>query len=56
MRRTDKTSEASYHDLYEYMQYAEDWFDEQEYLYPGIQRRIYLATDEPSILKEAKKT
>ena len=53
VRRTDKRSEAAFHDLYEYMQYAEEWFDEYEIDHPGTNRTIYLATDEHTIIKEA---
>ena len=54
VRRTDKTSEAKYHILEEYMVYVEEWFDAYEYLHKEIVRKIYLATDEPKLLDEAR--
>ena len=54
VRRTDKTSEAKYHILDEYMVYVKEWFDAYEYLHKEIVRKIYLATDEPKLLEEAR--
>ena len=57
MRRTDKIgTEASFHSIEEYMVHVEEW-----YQYRAIatghqvdQKRVYLATDDHQLLKEAK--
>lgn len=55
IRRTDKiNTEASFHDLDEYMRWVEDWFQIEEYrTQSSIKRRIYIATDDPEIFDEA---
>lgn len=55
IRRTDKKREASYHDVGEYMQHAEDFFSRLELTRAAVQRRVFVATDEPSVIKEIKK-
>lgn len=56
VRRTDKIgTEASFHPLEEYMKHVEEWYDQQEY--NGVEitrRRIYLATDDPNVITEAR--
>ncbi|MCP9256920.1 Alpha1,6 fucosyltransferase [Dirofilaria immitis] len=54
IRRTDKIyTEASFHDLDEYMKWAEDWFWIEEYrIQSSVKRRIYIATDDPEIFNE----
>lgn len=55
VRRTDKVGmEAQFHALQEYMTYVDEWFDIYEKRYPGVQRRVYLASDDPNVLQEAK--
>lgn len=54
IRRTDKKREASYHDVAEYMQHAEDFFSRLELTGAVVQRRVFVATDEPSVIKEIK--
>ncbi|KHN87322.1 Alpha-(1,6)-fucosyltransferase [Toxocara canis] len=56
IRRTDKIgSEAAFHALSEYMKWTEYWFKIQEYRTgKTIKRRIYVATDDPSVFPEAK--
>lgn len=55
IRRTDKVgTEAAYHDLAEYMKWTEEWFRIEEYRTgSSIRRRIYIATDDPSVFDEA---
>lgn len=55
VRRTDKLiREAKYHPLEDYMKRAEEWFQIQERrLHISIQRKIYLATDETTVIDEA---
>lgn len=54
IRRTDKIhTEASFHDLDEYMKWTEDWFRIEEYrIHSLVKRRIYIATDDPKIFDE----
>uniref|UniRef100_H2Y9U9 GT23 domain-containing protein n=1 Tax=Ciona savignyi TaxID=51511 RepID=H2Y9U9_CIOSA len=56
VRRTDKISEASYFPLERYMDHVESWYDRYSMKHPGdkVVRRVYLATDEEEIIKEAK--
>ena len=57
VRRTDKKAEASYHKVEEYMRHVEDWFRLREKINqaPVKERRVYLATDEPTVLMEARR-
>ncbi|XP_045211518.1 alpha-(1,6)-fucosyltransferase-like [Mercenaria mercenaria] len=57
VRRTDKISEALYHNLTEYMKFAEKWYIayEKRAGKTGIRRKIYLATDDPSVVTEARR-
>ena len=56
MRRTDKVgTEAAFHSLEEYMFYVADFFDKIEMKQKLDARRVYLASDDPSVLPEAKK-
>ena len=65
MRRTDKIgTEASYHSIEEYMKHVESWYqtyhmklkkdkvDESSNLF---RKKVYVATDDPTVLKEAIK-
>ncbi|XP_046551170.1 alpha-(1,6)-fucosyltransferase-like isoform X2 [Haliotis rubra] len=57
VRRTDKlTQEAALHYLDEYMVYVEDYFNGLD-IQTGskVERKVYLATDEPTVIKESKK-
>ena len=59
VRRTDKVgSEAAYHGIDEYMLHVANYFDAYEYMHPGELkikgRNVYLATDEPTVIAEAK--
>ncbi|XP_045593798.2 alpha-(1,6)-fucosyltransferase [Procambarus clarkii] len=53
VRRTDKKREAPYRELSEYMEQVEEYFNGLQILDPNITRRIYLASDEPEVYKEA---
>ncbi len=62
VRRTDKVgTEAAFHSIDEYMHHVIEWFTLYEKIQPPSEktnpppRRVYLATDEPSLLAEAKK-
>lgn len=56
VRRTDKTSEAKYHEVVEYMREVEEFFEiyfEKHGTKPSKQKRlVYAATDEPAVLEE----
>lgn len=56
VRRTDKVgTEAAFHSIDEYMLYVADFFDKLEIKEKIKVRRVYLASDDPSVLPEAKK-
>lgn len=56
VRRTDKLTahEAGYHSVAEYMTYVEEWFEMYEQKHPGVERKVFLATDDSGVLNEAK--
>ncbi|CAF0725864.1 unnamed protein product [Didymodactylos carnosus] len=57
VRRTDKIgSEASYHDISEYMKYVQEYYDIHQYQYPSVKlvKRVFIATDDPSVFKDAR--
>nr|CAD7433188.1 unnamed protein product [Timema monikensis] len=56
VRRTDKVgTEAAFHQLEEYMLAVDEYFDQLEMKSgPVDQRRIFLASDDPKVLAEAK--
>ncbi|XP_045177027.2 alpha-(1,6)-fucosyltransferase-like isoform X2 [Mercenaria mercenaria] len=53
VRRTDKKLEADYHRLEEYMKHVDKWFN-IHVKNDTKSRYIYLATDNPDVLKEAQ--
>ncbi|PAV69787.1 hypothetical protein WR25_17471 [Diploscapter pachys] len=57
VRRTDKVgTEAQFHSVGEYMEWAEIWFKVQERKTgKPIKRRVYVATDDPSVVPETRK-
>ncbi|KAF8385778.1 fut-8 [Pristionchus pacificus] len=56
IRRTDKVgTEAAFHSLEEYMEWTEIYFKVEESRQgKKVKRRIFIATDDPSVFKEAK--
>ncbi len=56
MRRTDKIgTEASFHSLDEYMRGVKEFYDMYQMAKnEPVKRRVYLATDDPSVIEEAK--
>ncbi len=56
VRRTDKGSEAAFHDVSEYMRYVEDYYIIYQYQNPDVNltKRVYLATDEPMVFKDIR--
>ena len=56
VRRTDKVGlEAAFHSVEEYMLYVDEWFDTYEQKHPGVKRKVYLASDDPTVLSDAKR-
>ena len=56
IRRTDKVGvEASFHSLDEYMQHVETYYNQREHREGEMIRKVYLATDDPSVLNDAIK-
>ena len=58
VRRSDKVeTEAVFHSIEEYMTHVKEWYD-QLAITTGDdvdQRRVFLATDDPQLLAEAKR-
>lgn len=55
VRRTDKVgTEAAFHPIEEYMLHVEDQFQSLARRMHIDKKRVYLATDDPSLLQEAK--
>jgi glycoprotein 6-alpha-L-fucosyltransferase len=56
VRRTDKVgTEASFHSLDEYMKHVDEYYDQLEMVQKIDQRRIFLASDDPKVIDEARK-
>lgn len=57
VRRTDKVgSEAAFHSVAEYFEWVEQFFRQYELEHgPVAKRRVFIATDEPSVITEARK-
>nr|CAG4646137.1 EOG090X03KK [Macrothrix elegans] len=56
VRRTDKVgTEAAYHSIDEYMSHVADYFTMLEVKQKVETKRVYLASDDPSVLPEARK-
>ncbi|XP_057372772.1 alpha-(1,6)-fucosyltransferase-like [Daphnia carinata] len=56
VRRTDKVgTEAAFHSIDEYMLFVADFFNKLEMKDKVAVRRVYLASDDPSVIPEAKK-
>ena len=54
VRRTDKNKEERYHDLDEYMVQVEEWYRSYGRTNKVDKKRIFIATDEPKVIAEAK--
>ncbi len=56
MRRTDKVGkEAAFHGIEEYMGHVENYYSLLQKTRSVDKKRVYLATDDHKLLKEAKK-
>ncbi|ODM92730.1 Alpha-(1,6)-fucosyltransferase [Orchesella cincta] len=57
VRRTDKVgTEASFHPLKEYMVHVEEYFAIREKYEGPVQRRVFIASDDPNVISEASRT
>ena len=54
MRRTDKDTEAAFYGIDEYMVHVEEWYEQLSLTQTVEQKRVFIATDEPTVIKEAK--
>lgn len=55
VRRTDKVgTEAAFHSVEEYMTEVDEYYNKLELKQDVTKRRIYLASDDPKVLEEAK--
>ena len=55
VRRTDKiNTEAAFHSIDEYMVHVEEWYEQLSLTQTVEQKRVFIATDEPTVIKEAK--
>lgn len=55
IRRTDKIgTEASFHKLEEYMEHVDGYFNQLELTQPVYDRRVYIASDDPSVIDDAR--
>lgn len=55
VRRTDKVgSEAAFHGIEEYMEFVEEYYDKLEQKQKVDKRRVYLASDDTTVLSDAK--
>ncbi|KAL3211692.1 hypothetical protein MRX96_008396 [Rhipicephalus microplus] len=52
IRRTDKKKEAAFHDVVEYMQHAEEFYSSLALSGQPVQKRVFIATDEPEVITE----
>lgn len=56
VRRTDKVgTEAAFHGIDEYMAVVEEYYNQLELTQGVTQRRVYIASDDPKVIMEAKK-
>lgn len=55
MRRTDKVgTEAAYHGIDEYMAEVDEYYNQLELKQKVDKRRVYLASDDPKVISDAK--
>ncbi|KAK3855023.1 hypothetical protein Pcinc_038548 [Petrolisthes cinctipes] len=56
VRRTDKVgTEAAYHSINEYMAHVENYYTKLQLNNPTLTKRVYLASDDPTVITEAQK-
>lgn len=55
VRRTDKVgTEAAFHKVDEYMKHVEDYYLTQEINGTTVERRVYIASDDPRVINEVR--
>ncbi|XP_037574381.1 alpha-(1,6)-fucosyltransferase [Dermacentor silvarum] len=54
IRRTDKDGEAAHHNVNEYMHHAEEFYSALALRGETVEKRVFVATDEPSVIDEIK--
>ncbi|EEC04309.1 hypothetical protein IscW_ISCW024155, partial [Ixodes scapularis] len=54
IRRTDKHTEAAFHDVQEYMVQVEDYYAELSLTRRVEKKRVFVATDEPRVVDEIR--
>ena len=54
IRRTDKIKEANYVNISYYMEAVDEWYKLHENCSAKVQRTIYLATDEPEVVRNIR--
>lgn len=55
VRRTDKVgTEAAFHGIEEYMMAVDDYYDQVEMVEAIDKRRVFIASDDPKVIEEAK--
>ncbi|XP_060562738.1 alpha-(1,6)-fucosyltransferase-like [Ruditapes philippinarum] len=54
IRRTDKINEANYVNISKYMDVVEQWYTMYEKSHTGVERKVFLATDEPDVVRCVK--
>ncbi|KAH7952382.1 hypothetical protein HPB52_022182 [Rhipicephalus sanguineus] len=54
VRRTDKKQEAAYHGVEEYMGQAEEFYSALALRGEAVEKRVFVATDEPDVIDEIK--
>lgn len=55
VRRTDKVgTEAAFHGIEEYMQAVDDYYDQVEMVEAIDKRRVFIASDDPKVIDEAR--
>ncbi|KAL1467272.1 hypothetical protein MTO96_042294, partial [Rhipicephalus appendiculatus] len=54
IRRTDKKREAAFHHVAEYMQHAEEFYSTLTLRGQSVQKRVFVATDDPSVITAIK--
>ncbi|KAH7945519.1 hypothetical protein HPB49_011831 [Dermacentor silvarum] len=52
IQRSDKRLEAEYHTVSEYMKHAEEFYSALTSKGLAIEKRVFVATDEPSVIKK----
>ncbi|MPC32940.1 Alpha-(1,6)-fucosyltransferase [Portunus trituberculatus] len=56
VRRTDKVgTEAAFHSIDEYMSHVESYYTTLKMTQPDVVKRVYLASDDPTVITEAQK-